>query len=81
MGVTNNGAKLYALTGYPPNSEDDGMLGWTSFTYGIEDTKGFRKVEAYTSFCNGGELLSHPVKGTGEILKLLVGILKHIMVL
>ncbi|MEH2449827.1 hypothetical protein [Nostoc sp.] len=69
MGVTKDGAKLYALTGYPPNSEDDGLEGWTSFTYGIEDAKGYRKVEAYTSFCNGGKVLSQPVKGTNDPLK------------
>jgi hypothetical protein len=45
VGVTNDGAKLYALTNYPPNSEDD---------------------EAYTSFCNSGEVLSQPVKGTKD---------------
>ncbi|MEH2259086.1 hypothetical protein [Nostoc sp.] len=69
MGVTKDGAKLYALTNYPPNSEDGGMKGWTSFTYAIEDAKGYRKVEAYTAFCNGGELLSKPVKGTNDPLK------------
>jgi hypothetical protein len=69
MGVTNDGAKLYALTSYPPNSEDDGLEGWTSFTYGIEDAKGYRKLEAYTSFCNGGRVLSQPVKGTKDTMK------------
>ncbi|MDZ8138691.1 MAG: hypothetical protein RM049_25870 [Nostoc sp. DedQUE04] len=69
MGVTKDGAKLYALTNYPPNSEDDGMEGWTSFIYAIEDAKGYREVKAYTSFCNGGKLLSQPVKGTKDTLK------------
>lgn len=69
MGLTNDGAKLYALTNYPPNAEDDGLEGWTSFIYAIEDTKGYRKVEAYTSFCNGGNVLSQPVKGTKDTMK------------
>ncbi len=69
MGITKDGAKLYALTNYPPNAEDDGMGGWTSFIYAIEDTKGYRKVEAYTSFCYDGKLLSQPVKGTKDNMK------------
>jgi hypothetical protein len=69
VGVTNGGAKLYTLTNFPPNSEDDGMEGWTSFIYAIEDTKGYREVEAYTSFCNGGDVLSQPAKGTNDTMK------------
>ncbi|MEH1811980.1 MAG: hypothetical protein V7K26_03410 [Nostoc sp.] len=69
VGVTNEGAKLYALTNYPPNSEDDGMEGWTSFIYAVEDARGYREVKAYTSFCNGGNVLSHPVKGTKDTMK------------
>ncbi|MBN4004052.1 hypothetical protein [Nostoc sp. LPT] len=69
MGITKDGAKLYALTNYLPNSEDDGMEGWTSFTYAIEDAKGYREVKAYTSFCNGGKLLSQPVKRTKDTMK------------
>jgi hypothetical protein len=69
MGISNDGAKLYLLTNYQPNSEDDGMEGWTSFTYGIEDAKGYRELKAYTSFCNGGRVLSQPVKGTKDTMK------------